>query len=251
MDLIEYNNKNSVQWDNTVKNCFVYAHYKKDNNEIFYIGIGTHKFGNTKYQIYKRAYDKHISSRNELWYRCYKKHGLKVEIIYDNLTEKEAKEKEIFLISFYGRKIIKTGTLCNISGGGEGRFLDNSNNKRIHVYTLSGEYIKSFDSCNEAASYYNLDRRNIGLAANMKRHTCGNLQFRYDYNKNLEIKNLCKTPRKVAIPIIACKEEETKEFSSIYKFTKFLGIKSNSHILECLNGSRKYIMGWAVRYKGV
>ena len=111
-----------------------------------------------------------------------------IEKITRNGDEKvEAKEKEISLIALYGRKITKDGILCNISGGGEGRFLDNSNNKRIHVYKLSGEYIRSFDSCNEAAAYYNLDRRNIGLAANMKRHTCGNLQFRYDYNKDIKL----------------------------------------------------------------
>ena len=89
---------------------YVYRHIRLDKNEPFYIGIGTDN-------NYKRAYSK--NSRNIFWERVVKKTNYDVEIIMDNLTKDKAKQKEIELISLYGKKINNTGTLVNISDGGE------------------------------------------------------------------------------------------------------------------------------------
>lgn len=43
-----------------------------------------------------------------------------VEIYQDNLTDQEALNLEIELISKFGRIDLKTGTLCNLTEGGEG-----------------------------------------------------------------------------------------------------------------------------------
>lgn len=237
-------------WDDTKKNYFVYAHYKEDSNEIFYVGIGKRHNGHLHSQIYQRAYQCAPSCRNYLWTRCFNKHGRIVKILYDNLTEKECKEKEIELISKFGRIIDRTGVLCNISGGGEGRFKDKSNNKKVYVYNLKGTLINTFPSCLDAAEYYGIDRRNVGDAANMKRITAGNLQFRYEYNKGLDIKNLDRVPRRMPKPIMCTNIETGQElrFNSYYKFQQFLGVSSNFHILECLNGRRKSIKGWRINY---
>ena len=90
---------------------YVYRHIRVDKNEPFYIGIGT----DTNYQ---RAYSK--SSRNIFWQRVVNVTDYEVEIIMDNLTKEIAKQKEIEFIFLYGKKINKTGTLVNISDGGEG-----------------------------------------------------------------------------------------------------------------------------------
>lgn len=95
-----------------------------------------------------------------------------------------------------------------------------------------------------------LDRRNIGMAANMKRKTCGDYQFRYECNKDLNLINLNNSLRKKAKPII-CTNSNTGQilkFSSSYKFAKFLGISSNAHILDVLNNKRSNIKGWEVKY---
>lgn len=229
---------------------FVYGHYKSDTNELFYIGIGKRRKGAFHSQIYARAYQCSSWSRNYLWLRCFNKHGRIVKILYDNLTEEECKSKEIELISTYGRIIDNSGCLCNISGGGEGRYRDKSNNKKIYVYNLHGILINAFSSCNEAADYYGLDRRNIGMAANMKRKTCGDYQFRYEYNKDLNLINLNSSLRKKAKPII-CTNSNTRQvlkFSSSYKFAKFLGVSSNAHILDVLNNKRSNIKSWEVKY---
>lgn len=87
----------------------VYKHIRADNNIPFYIGIG---------KSIKRAYN--FSSRSKIWKNCMKKHGCIVEILFDDLTYEEAKVKEIEFIKFYGRMNTGTGTLVNLTDGGDG-----------------------------------------------------------------------------------------------------------------------------------
>lgn len=239
-----------TKWDNHDRSYFVYAHYKEDTKELFYVGIGKRRKGHLHFQIYSRAYQCADSTRNYLWIRCYNKHGRIVKILYDNLTELECKSKEIELINKFGRIIDGSGVLCNISAGGEGRFKDKSNNKKIYVYNLQGTLINTFPSCNDAAEFYGLDRRNVGMAANMKRVSCGDFQFRYEYNRGLDIKNLLKSPRRRAKPILCTNIDTGQEltFSSSYKFQHFLEISSSAHILECLNGKRGSVKRWRVKF---
>ncbi len=232
------------------RSYFVYGHYKADTGKLFYIGIGKRRKGTLHSQVYARAYQCSLRSRNYLWLRCFNKHGRTVKILYDDLAEEECKKKEIELIAAYGRIINNSGCLCNISGGGEGRYNDKSNSKKIYVYNLHGTLVNTFNSCNEAADYYGLDRRNVGISANMKRKTCGDYQFRYEYNKDLNLINLNSSLKKVAKPII-CTNKSTGQvlrFSSSYKFTKYLDVSSNSHVLDVLKGRRNNVKGWEVRY---
>jgi hypothetical protein len=89
--------------------AIVYLHRRLDNNEVFYIGIGTNK---------KRAYKK--TSRNNHWHNVVKKGGYSVEIILDNISWEDATLKEIELIKQYGRADLNEGTLVNMTDGGEG-----------------------------------------------------------------------------------------------------------------------------------
>lgn len=93
-----------------MNNICVYRHIKQCG-EVFYVGIGNEK----------RPYTKR--DRNDIWLKTIKKYpNYNVEILYNNLDLKTAKELEIFLIDIYGRKCNNSGTLCNISAGGEGAF---------------------------------------------------------------------------------------------------------------------------------
>ena len=83
---------------------YVYLHRRASDNSVFYIGKGC------KY----RAYETHKSKRSVYWIRVYQKHGRVVEIVKDNLTEKEALALEVALIAQYGIE-----NLCNHSSGGE------------------------------------------------------------------------------------------------------------------------------------
>lgn len=226
---------------------FVYCHYKS-TGEIFYVGISKRRMGNTPCQIYKRAYE--TTGRNFLWKRLYSKYKDRiVKVEFDNLTEEQAKEKERLLIRLHGRIINKTGPLCNISEGGEGRSGDKSNSKKVFVYSLKGKFIKVFSSAKEAAYSLNLTEKNVNSAASMKRKTCGNYQFRYEDYKDINILTLEKSPRITPKSVLATKDGTTLEFESTYKFMKFLGLNRNSHINECLNGKRKRVMGWELKFK--
>ena len=83
----------------------VYLH-KTTDNKIFYIGIGNSK---------RRAYTK--TDRNPFWHKVVNKYGYKVEILFDDLTRKEASEIETYLIYYYGRRSLKTGNLVNFTDG--------------------------------------------------------------------------------------------------------------------------------------
>ena len=88
--------------------CVVYRHIRFDKNEPFYIGIGK----------MHRAYSKH--SRNTLWKKIVANTDYEVDILFDDITEEEARKKEIEFIKLYGRIDQKTGTLSNFTDGGEG-----------------------------------------------------------------------------------------------------------------------------------
>ena len=92
--------------------AFVYRHIRLDTNQPFYIGIGKDE------RYYFRATKK--SQRNIHWKRIVAKTDYRVEILMDDITYDEAKEKEIEFIKLYGRINLSNGPLCNMTDGGEG-----------------------------------------------------------------------------------------------------------------------------------
>jgi hypothetical protein len=93
--------------------AYLYRHIRLDKNEPFYIGISASK-------SLKRAYDVEPSRRNRIFNGIVAKTECEVEILFDDLTWEQACEKEKEFIILYGRKDLKTGTLANLSDGGEG-----------------------------------------------------------------------------------------------------------------------------------
>jgi predicted GIY-YIG superfamily endonuclease len=87
---------------------FLYRHIRHDKNEPFYIGIATHL---------KRAYEK--GQRNSIWKLIVGKTEYTIEIIFDDLTKEQAYEKEKEFIRLYGKICNNTGTLANLTDGGE------------------------------------------------------------------------------------------------------------------------------------
>jgi hypothetical protein len=91
--------------------AYLYRHIRLDKNQPFYIGIGSSEY-------YNRAY-RH-KQRSELWKRIASKGGYRVEILLDDLTWDEVREKEKEFIKLYGRIDLKTGCLANMTDGGDG-----------------------------------------------------------------------------------------------------------------------------------
>lgn len=84
---------------------YVYKHVRLDTNTTFYIGKGRGK----------RSKD--VSGRNDYWKRIVQKHGHAVKILFNNLTEKQALNKESQFI-----KLFKKYNRCeaNFALGGVG-----------------------------------------------------------------------------------------------------------------------------------
>lgn len=93
--------------------AYVYRHIRVDKNEPFYIGIGSDN-------RYRRANER--ARRNKHWKNIVAKTPFEVEVLFDNLSWEEACRKEIEFIELYGRKDIGTGTLVNLTGGGDGAY---------------------------------------------------------------------------------------------------------------------------------
>lgn len=100
--------------------AIVYQHRRKDNGEVFYVGIG---------KSAKRAYEKR--HRNLHWHNIVKKYGYYVEITHNNLLFEEACVIEQYLIHFWGRKDLNLGNLINLTDGGEGSFGREAWNKGV------------------------------------------------------------------------------------------------------------------------
>ena len=114
--------------------AYVYRHIRLDKNEPFYIGIGSAK-------NFARAYAK--NNRNIHWQRIVAKTDYEVEILFDNLSNEDARTKEIEFIRLYGRDDLKTGSLVNLTDGGDGTL-----NK-----VLSPELIEKIRNSNKGKKY--------------------------------------------------------------------------------------------------
>lgn len=86
-------------------NFYIYQHSIPDTGEVFYLGKGTRR----------RAWTRH--GRNIFWHNVVKKHGVVTTIVADRLSEREALELEVKLLSKF-----KAVGLCktNLTLGGEG-----------------------------------------------------------------------------------------------------------------------------------
>lgn len=91
---------------------YIYRHIRLDKNEVFYIGVSIQS------NNYSRA--KESVKRNHFWKNISSKTQIKIEVIWECSSKDELLLKESEFISLYGRKDLGTGTLCNLTSGGDG-----------------------------------------------------------------------------------------------------------------------------------
>lgn len=134
---------------NASPSFYMYRHIRPDTNEVFYVGIGRHQ------KKWKHARINCLNNRNQHWINIVNLNSgnFKSEIVFDNMTQEEACQKECEFIKLYGRSDLKQGTLCNLTDGGEGGFnlseetkrkisLKNKNNGSAHFLRNLPEDIK-------------------------------------------------------------------------------------------------------------
>ena len=96
--------------------AYVYLHRRLSDNTPFYVGKGSQR----------RAWT--TTGRNKYWTRVYNKHGLIVEIIFDNLSDDEAYvvEKDCILeLNSFGYN------LTNLNAGGKGGLNPSSSTRKL------------------------------------------------------------------------------------------------------------------------
>ena len=127
---------------------YVYRHIRLDKNIPFYIGIG---------KDISRPYNK--KDRSTFWKSIINKTEYTIEILFENLTREQAIDKEVEFIELYGRVDLKTGTLCNMTCGGEGtgrlnEDLEFVRRKKI-ISALTGRKVSEKEKMNNCLSKRN------------------------------------------------------------------------------------------------
>jgi hypothetical protein len=226
---------------------YIYQHIRLDNNTVFYIGKGTKKF---KGNAYYRAYTK--SSRNTYWLNIVNITCYKVEILEEFETEEECLLKETELIIKHGYSWNNTGTLCNIvKDDSEIKLLarngaSKKNSKEVHQYSLSGDYIQSFNSVTRAKKEFLCDIYN---AAKGRVPSAGGYQWRfikYDKIDSYSLKHSHINRSKI---IYQYDKEEVfiKEWKGSKEPSEMLNINRTA-IRNCLSGLVKTAGGFIWSY---
>lgn len=187
---------------------YLYRHIRLDKDEPFYIGIGT-KTGlkdstRSNRTIYSRAYSKQRKN-SILWNNIIRKTNYTVEILFESNDYDFIKEKEIEFISLYGRINLKTGTLANLTEGGDGTLgwipseenLDNLKKSKIgrdysnlgikiYQYDLNGIFIKEWSTMSLASKSIGVHKSYLSklIKENLNGNFCKGF---YWYNYKTEI----------------------------------------------------------------
>lgn len=259
-----------------------------DKNEPFYIGISSEE----GYK-YTRAYTK--KARNNLWYKIVNKTSYQVDILIDNISIEEAYSKETEFINMYGRIDLGTGTLTNMTDGGEslvnlstetrlmmGNNISLRQQKPILQYSLSGEFIKEWESAKKASEVLKIPASHITKVCKKKAYMAYGFIWMYkigdyilqkiteidhrksriitDYSsyrdpeinaRRVASRDLVAMAEKIKIPIYQYNKsgDLIREWSSATDAGNFLGIKHISSISSCCTGNRNSAFGFVWRYK--
>jgi hypothetical protein len=179
---------------------YLYMHTRADKNTVFYIGVGS----SINYQRAKES-----QKRNNIWLKIYNKTPIKVDIVLDNLTHRDANSWEEYLIGLYGRINNNTGSLCNMTNGGDG----------VKGWVISEQ-----------------GRINMSNAKKGFKHTA-----------EANLKN--KIWHSIPIVQMTRQGEFIREWDSATAATNELGFKSRSKISDCCKGNRKTHKNFTWKYK--
>lgn len=214
--------------------AYLYRHIRADKDEPFYVGIGSD-------DVFKRAYEK--NNRNRHWRNIVKNTPYNVEIIVEGLTWKEACEKEKEFVSLYGRTDLGSGSLCNLTEGGEGtvgmKHTDETkkkisqDNKRPEKLAICMENLKKMQTPEARAKalanrdYKEITRKRLLKTDYIKiREASEKVIFQYDLQGNF-----------------------IKEWKSATEAVNSLGGKlKNSNISKCCDGQRNHCGGFIWRH---
>ena len=205
--------------EDTYSMYYVYEHYKKDTDQIFYVGIG--KLENGKYERSNST-----AKRNPHWHSTVKKHGFDSRIVFESESRDEVCEKEIELILKYGRKDLGAGPLVNKTTGGEKTFEMSKDSVKTGVDKRKEN--GTYDKCAEIARHRMLTNN----PWKGKTHDGFNRREIYQYDAS--------TGNFIA------------KHKSIRSASRQMGFDSDNNISKCLSGENQTGAGciWYYEYQG-
>tara|TARA_R110002049_G_scaffold6040_1_gene39577 strand:- start:3412 stop:4116 length:705 start_codon:yes stop_codon:yes gene_type:complete len=150
---------------NNKNNNVVYLHYKKNTNEVFYVGLGSPG----------RPW---CNKRSEEWKSIDKDFGHDTIVVCDNLPLSEASAIEKALISSYGRKDLGLGELVNKTNGGLGTsgaiVSKETREKRgasLRGRVFTQEHRDNIGNASRGRVHTEESKKKISIASKGKKHT--------------------------------------------------------------------------------
>lgn len=234
---------------------YLYGHIRLDTNEYFYIGIGTKYNGSRDYTRAKagsKGRDK-TTQRNSIWRGIVGRSDYKITVLFESDDYNFIKSKEIELIAKYGQIIKQTGTLCNLTNGGDGmlgvRNIDII--KPVYLYHKTGEFFKEFEAYADCTSFLKITKSVVQLSIDKNYLVKGYILKSYKSDKVepiLDIKE--KLKKRLSKPVYQFDLNEVfiKEWVSSSEASRVLGI-SGGHIRECCLKKEKNFKGFIWKYE--
>lgn len=205
---------------------YIYAHKNKINNKM-YIGQSTLPFGDrfgengSSYLRITNGKYRHPKFANAI-----KKNGwdsFEHIILEDNIPNELLNERESFYINKYNS--CENGYNCNLGGDDVG----SDTSKKVFMYSIEGNFISIFKSCNEAARYLkakdNIEYSIKSISSQISKSAKYGKYFhsyRFSYTNNLTKHTVYKgTPTKIYL------ESKEIEFNSITDAARYVKSKEN------------------------
>lgn len=234
-----------------MNNFYVYVHRRLSDNKPFYVGKGK---GNRAFSSF---------GRNSYWKNTKEKHGLSVEIVFDNLTEDESFQCEkdtILEFKYFGYP------LTNLTDGGEGTtgYKVTEKAKRLKSVVMSDKKIYNFIS--KTGQVISCTRMQLIQSQDLDR-----VSFSQLFNSKLNLQQSCgwgiildNEDQDVALKRITSARKLSKIDNTIYSFinkdgVKFSGTRSElcdnfkldqNRICELFSKKkRKSVLGWSLLEK--
>lgn len=235
-----------------------------------YVGKGKGKRNLEHFKPYSLKQNSH-KNKTLLKYNC------DTLILMSNLSEDDAFSEEKRLIELIGRKNIKTGSLLNLTSGGQGvsgyiyseeqlekRSKNNIGDKNNfygkkhkpdsfkkfkrpvnQIDKITGKVINTFDSLSIAAKETSSDENHIRDCCNGNRKTHNGFRWSDDSSDyiNTRTTNTKKSNKKRKISKLNLKNEFLEEFDSISEASRISGI-SKSNIIGCLKHRKRTAGGF-------